>query len=105
MAGVFLQRGVTLIWRGCFFLQRGVSFFFINHVESTSRSSKRKGGENPPPPPQQYPNSKQELAQPQSKDKATKVALSGGINIQIYALAEFKLWNLFKLVDLASVYL
>ena len=24
---------------------------------------------------------------------------------QIYALAEFKLWNLFKLVDLASVYL
>ena len=81
-------------------------FFLINHVESTSRSSKRKGGENPPPPPQQYPNSKQELAQPQSKDKATKVALSGGgINIQIYALAEFKLWNLFKLVDLASVYL
>ena len=67
MAGVFLQRGVTLIWRGVFFLQRGVSFFLINHVESTSRSSKRKGGENPPPPPQ-----------PQSKDKATKVALSGG---------------------------
>ena len=63
---------------GVFFLQRGVSFFLINHVESTSRSSKRKGGENPPPPPQQYPNSKQELAQPQSKDKATKVALSGG---------------------------
>ena len=71
MAGVFFtawcypQYGITILifvhLAGVFFLQRGVSFFLINHVESTSRSSKRKGGDNHPPPPQQYPNSKHEL--------------------------------------------
>ena len=69
--GVFYSVVLPSIWNnythffghlaGVFFLQRGVSFFLINHVESTSRSSKRKGGDNHPPPPQQYPNSKHEL--------------------------------------------
>ena len=39
-------RGSLVILGGFFFLQRGVSHFWLIMVESTNRSSKRKGGEN-----------------------------------------------------------